>query len=362
MTGHTRTVARDHRHRLRPSGRFRIDPRIDPSETEFLRGHLERAGWQRTDGDDWDLFWSNAVHPLRVFAELRDGRLVNHFPGVGPLFYKDELAHFLQRAGHTFHPPTFSMPFQHDELLAAMAAEPDALWLKKQKRWMAGEGMAILTDDVPIPLDDDWLVQRYVSNPLLLPGQPYKHVIRRYVMVTSLDPLTAFVHQNGPVKFTSRPFSLDHDALRDPVVHLTNPPIQRLNTDTADPVRGVDHDEYRPLLRRAGIDDRRVFDRIDAMLADTLRALHAPVLALSREWSQRLDCSFELLGFDLTLDDEANPWLLECNISPALGVRGRPGTPAHDAQRRAKDPLVGDMLRIVGILGGPHRFDPLFAD
>ncbi len=357
-------MADAHRPRPGPSGggdgrRYRVDPRIAESETEFLRSHLEAAGWTPTPGDDWQLFWSAAVHDLAVFDRLRDGQLVNHFPGIAPLFYKDEMAHYLAAAGHTFHPRTFSMPHGYDELRAAMRDDPQALWLRKQKRWMAGEGMAIITDDAPIPRGEEWLVQRYIANPLLLPGHPYKHVLRSYVVVTSLDPLTAYIHPNGPVKFTSRPFSLSPDALRDAVVHLTNPPIQKTNTDVEDPVRGMDHDAYRGWLAGFGIDARPLFDRIGVILADTLRALRAPVLGLSREWSPRLDRSFELLGFDLMVDDELNPWLLECNISPALGVRGRPGSPHHEAQRRAKEPMVADMLRLLGLIDGAARFEPL---
>lgn len=355
-----RISARTERRRM-TRRRYRIDHRIDPAETEFLRQHLQADGWAPTDLDDWDLYWSNAVHDLAVFRALADGQLINHFAGVGPLFYKDEMAHFLELAGHNFHPETFSMPWHYDQLVARMAEQPDTLWLKKQKRWMAGEGMAIITDDVPIPRDEPWLVQRYIANPLLLPGDPYKHALRSYVVITSLDPLTAFIHQNGPVKFTSRPFSLTPEALRDPVVHLTNPPIQRLNTDIDNPVRGIDHDEYRPRLRAAGIDDTQLFDRVQRMLADTLTALHEPVLRLSREWSPRLNCSFELLGFDWMVDDELNPWLLECNISPALGVRGAEGSTTRAAQSRAKAPMVGDMLRLLGLIDGAHRFEPLIS-
>ncbi len=220
--------------------------------------------------------------------------------------------------------------------------------------------MAIITDRTPIPDGDEWLVQRYVSNPLLLPGWPYKHVLRSYVVVTSLDPLEAYAYPNGPVKFTSRPFSLELDALDDPVVHLTNPPVQRTNTDVPDPVRGTDHDDYRRRLRdETGIDDEALFAEIAGMLADTLLALHEPVLALSRRWADRLDRCFELLGFDLMVDADARPWLLECNISPALGVRGQPGSAAHAAQTRAKEPMVADLLRLVGLTSGEHRFEPL---
>ncbi len=339
--------------------RYHIDPRLDPSETELLRRHLEDADWAPTERDDWTLHWSAAVPPLRVYRGVRDGQLVNHFPGVGPLHYKDELAHHLAAAGHTFHPTTFSMPHERNDLLAAMAAEPDSLWLRKRKRWMAGEGMAIITDEVPVPTDHEWLVQRYVSDPLLLPGQPYKHVLRRYVVITSLDPLVGWVHPNGPVKFTTRPYSLDPSMLGDPVVHLTNPPIQRTNTDPTNSIRGVDQHRYRTWLAEVGIDGDTLFGRIDRMLADALLALHAPVLRLSRQWAPRLDACFELLGFDLIVDAALDPWLLECNISPALGVRGHPGTPQHAAQFAAKDGLVRDLLRRVGLLDGPDEFEPL---
>ena len=48
-------------------------------------------------------------------------------------------------------------------------------------------------------------------------------------------------------------------------------------------------------------EDYHFIDRAGA--ARTLRALHAPVLALSREWSPRLDRSFELLGFEVRVEE-----------------------------------------------------------
>jgi tubulin polyglutamylase TTLL5 len=327
--------------------RFKLDPRIDDSETAFLREHLGAEGWEPTAGDDWHLNWSAAVQPLRVFRGLGDGQRVNHFPGIAPMHYKDELAHFLG-PDCGFHPATFSMPHQRDALLSAMADRPQAVWIRKPKRSQAGLGIELLTSPGQVPDEDEWIVQRYVADPLLLPDRPFKHVLRVFVLVTSLDPLVAYVHRNGVVKFTSRPFRTDAHALTDPVVHLTNPRVQRQNTDVPDPVRAMDFDGYRDVLAAAAIDPLPVFGAISEMLAATLSALRDPVLGLSAKWAERLDCCFELLGFDVMLDAAHRPWLLECNISPALGVRGRTGSPDQGAQRRGKGPMVADMLSVVG--------------
>ena len=69
------------------------------------------------------------------------------------------------------------------------------------------------------------VIQRYVSRPLLLDG--FKWDLRLYVLVTSFDPLEAFLYTEGFGRFASEPFSLERSRLQDPFVHLTNVSIQR---------------------------------------------------------------------------------------------------------------------------------------
>ena len=74
-------------------------------------------------------------------------------------------------------------------------------------------------------LGEPMVIQRYVSRPLLLDG--FKWDLRLYVLVTSFDPLEAFLYTEGFGRFASEPFSLERSRLQDPFVHLTNASIQR---------------------------------------------------------------------------------------------------------------------------------------
>lgn len=52
---------------------------------------------------------------------------------------------------------------------------------------------------------------------------------------------------------------------------------------------------------------------------------------------------FDLIGFDILIDEELKPWLLEVNMSPSL---------ACDAEIdvQVKAPLMCDILNIIGVV------------
>lgn len=52
------------------------------------------------------------------------------------------------------------------------------------------------------------------------------------------------------------------------------------------------------------------------------------------------DNCFELLGFDIMMDQQLKPWLLEVNSSPAMAMDGV-------ADQRVKPDLLKDTLRLV---------------
>ena len=338
--------------------RFRLHSPGYPAEIEFLRDEFGRRGWEQTEGDDWDFMWSFDFHDASVFRDVGPHQRINHFPGVATLHYKDELAFFLNRAAerigvsdgwYDFFPPTFSMPDEHDEWRAVAERHPDKIWIVKPKRLTGGRGLRILTDLDSVERGPDWIVQQYISDPLLLPDHPYKHVMRIYVLVTSLDPLVAYLHPNGPIKFTTRPFGTSPAELADKVRHVTNPTVQLTNSDVDDPVRILDWPDYIVRLREAGYDPDLLWARIRSVLAQMLIAHRDPMLHLSRHQCGDVGACYELLGLDITVDASLRPWVLECNMSPSLSIRGNEGGPNRSAHRRAKEPMIADTLTLLGV-------------
>lgn len=72
------------------------------------------------------------------------------------------------------------------------------------------------------------MVQRYIKNPLLING--YKFDLRIYVVVTSVNPLEAFLYRDGFGRFSTIPFSLDPNDKNNKYIHLTNVSIQKYNS------------------------------------------------------------------------------------------------------------------------------------
>ncbi len=352
--------------------RFRLTTPFDETENEFLLANLASRNWERTEAADWDLLWSFDMPTRAVFRSLRPDQRVNHFPGSITLHFKDELHHFLARGAarvgpaagwYDFFPRTFSMPADYERWCAVAEAEPGVIWIRKPKRMMGGIGMSLFTYPDRVEPDDGFIIQQYVADPFLFPGEPYKHSLRIYVLVTSLDPLAAFVYPNGPVKFTSRRYGTAPEQLADPVVHLTNPHVQQTNDEVTDPVRAIDIVELRSRMRQAGHDDDRLWKRIRSILAQTLIAHREPMLRVSSHAGAALGSCFELLGFDLVIDAGMRPWLIEANVSPGLGGRGAPGSPGRAFQRGVKESMVGDLLDLIGAGAGgfsvespPQRF------
>jgi len=88
-----------------------------------------------------------------------------------------------------------------------------------------GRGISVVNDIGSISYSEQVVLKRYLMNPLLLDG--YKFDLRIYVLVTSFQPLEAFIYREGFARMSSEKFSTNPEDIKNKTIHLTNSSIQK---------------------------------------------------------------------------------------------------------------------------------------
>ncbi|APE30196.1 hypothetical protein BOX17_04055 [Halomonas aestuarii] len=345
-----------------PTRRFWLGGKRAAEQDRFFREALEPLGWQAGDEHDWDAGWITGMPDAAQFRRVSPTRRMNHFPGNAALTVKsrlhDSLATLRERLREShgvdhelirrlaFFPRAYVMPDDYHALQAAALADPARRWILKPTNASKGKGVRVLTDVAEAPLARDWLVQEYLANPHTIRG--HKYVLRLYVLIASLEPLRVYLYRQGFAKLASEPW--DPDDADNPYSQLTNPDINALNTGAEVPVEFIDLDRYRRWLRDQGHDDATLFARIEDLVALTaISAVDAMRRRTAEIGADPRGC-YELLGLDCLVDDTLKPWILECNLSPSLGICAAPETGGR-VEEAVKGGLVRDLVSLVDLNG-----------
>jgi hypothetical protein len=258
---------------------------------------------------------------------------VNHFPGSGCLARKDRLAFTIRAmrknralcAEYDFLPETFVLPDEKPQLVARAKALPaGTLWISKPPNASCGRGIRVVSRLDDLDLREEAVVSRYIANPYLING--LKFDLRLYVVATSFNPIKIYMYREGLVRFATQPYNVKKRTLGVNCMHLTNYAVNRESLDfvsNEDPA-ATDHGHKWSLtsflahMSARGVDTAKLMQDVEAVLVKTLLSMEQRVVDnLSRLGINRNSC-FELYGFDVLLDADLRPWLMEVNIGPSL--------------------------------------------
>ncbi len=339
-----------------PKLRFKFSSTVH--EYNCVANALKRSGFVRTASTRLaNLFWTNYLSQ-EGYEKLGKFQRVNHFPGSHGLGRKDNLArnisslrrHVGARAGREFSflPETYILPGEIDTFRRRAAVNPDQLWILKPSNASCGKGIRVITSKSKINRERDYVVCKYIMHPLLIDGRKFD--MRIYVLITSFDPLRVYVFNDGLVRFATMKYSLKPSNTSKRYMHLTNYSVNKhskhfvRNTDAGESGIGSKWSvrALREYLAKTGIDDVKVWDNIEGLIVKTLQAIEPKISANMRTYGLSRSNCFEVMGFDVLLDENLKPWLLEVNCSPSLSS-------SSPLDKYIKTQLMTDALHCVGV-------------
>lgn len=332
--------------------------------TDVLNNVL--TGWEELPGGlglglSWNLLWTWSK-PRINYQHLLVWQRVNHFVDSKQLTRKDLLKKNLQRftdmtgkVAEAFEimPQTFILPTEYTQFVRAFSEyeskrteqQIQNFWIMKPVGMSRGRGISLVRDIASLTYSQSSVVQKYVERPLCLHG--FKFDLRLYILVTSFKPLEAFIYRDGFARLSTQQYSLDPTDMANKFIHLTNSSIQKYNTepmskdnplnDKNDDVGGSKVSLLGPRglwqqLSKGGIDTDLLWRNICLLVVKSLVVVN--------ERMSHQPCCFEVFGYDVIIDSDLRPWLLEVNASPSLAREN-----ALDI--RVKNAMIRDTILLV---------------
>ncbi|XP_055375530.1 tubulin monoglutamylase TTLL4-like isoform X2 [Condylostylus longicornis] len=281
--------------------------------------------------NDWMASWEKHMKSP-CFKAIKSHQKYNHLPGTFKIGRKDSvwrnIKHFITKFGKKefgFMQKSFVLPQDLEALKKSWPkhAKKGTKWIIKPPASARGSGIKVVSRWTDFPKQKPLIVQKYIERPLLINGNKFD--LRLYIIITSINPLRVFMHTDGLARFASVQYRDDIHSLKDRCMHLTNYSINKFSTHYA---KNEDHNAcqghkwtlkslWNYFLER-GINTTKLWGALRNLVIKTVIGGEGCLNRMFKaNVNSRYNC-YELFGFDVLLDENLIPWLLEVNISPSL--------------------------------------------
>uniref|UniRef100_A0A7N6ADC8 Tubulin--tyrosine ligase-like protein 5 n=1 Tax=Anabas testudineus TaxID=64144 RepID=A0A7N6ADC8_ANATE len=312
--------------------RYSLAFKIVRTESRLVRRILTNHGFHEVhpNSNDFNLMWTGSHLKPYILRSLQDFQKVNHFPRSYELTRKDRLYKNIQRMQQThgfknFHivPQTFVLPSEYQEFCNCFAKDKGP-WIIKPVASSRGRGIYLVSNPNQISMDENILVSRYINNPLLI--DEFKFDVRLYVLVTSYDPLLIYVYEEGLARFATVKYDRTSKNIKNTFMHLTNYSVNKKSSDyvSCDDPEVEDYGNKWSMsallryLKQEGKDTTMLMRQVEDLIIKTLLSAELQIAAACKMFVPHKTNCFELYGFDVLIDSNLKPWLLEVNLSPSL--------------------------------------------
>ncbi|KAF6723338.1 Tubulin polyglutamylase TTLL4 [Oryzias melastigma] len=315
---------------------------------------IDRSHFKVTKkGHDWLGCWGHHMKSAG-FKELGEHQKLNHFPGTFQIGRKDRLWRNLSKMRlrfgkqeFSFFPRTFILPQDVKQLRKAWEdGGSRQKWIIKPPASARGTGIQVIHKWSQMPHKRPLLVQKYLHKPYLISGNKFD--LRIYVYVPCYDPLRIYIFSDGLVRFASCKYSSSMKTLGNKFMHLTNYSVNKKNAEyqTNSDDKACQGHKWAlkalwQFLGSRGVNTSRIWEKIKDIVIKTVIASEPYVHSNMKMHVKSPYSCHELFGFDIMLDENLKPWILEVNISPSLH-----SSSALDVS--IKGQMIRDLLNLAG--------------
>jgi tubulin monoglycylase TTLL15 len=307
-------------------------------------------------GDDWDILWTvesifQDDHPLFADALKKPFKIyqkINHFEGIGGMVSKTWMNHL--NRGEKFVLPSFWLTGL-ENLKKFIAKNPHKKVLQKNY-FNRGVKIVDAKDIVPDP-EREIFYQEFMDNPFLIDGHAFDFGV--FVLITSFDPVRIYRYDADVLlRFCSEKY------------HPFDPKIREKYVVAGESKTVYEMPSFKDIYKTYGFPSRIMFEnhiserghdvkafwqRIDAAIAQiSLNAEKFVIEGLKNLRHSSINF-FELVRFDIILDADLNPYVVEVNMSPNITPAGQ----KYEENILIYEQMVHNVVKMIGG-GSYHEF------
>ena len=287
------------------------------------------------------IVWHDSLKEFDLFKSLNPWQVINRIPNMYVICRKATLARIIHHIKpffpneFSFIPKTYILPYQRTEFCRAVN-KGIKRHIVKPDNGSLGQGITIVEPKSQFMTDDSlYVAQEYIQSCHI---NKHKFDLRIYVLIASVSPLEIYVYRDGVARFCSD--EIGENTIFSQITNVSlnkgNPEMEEMST-----ISKLVSDVL-PLLNT---DVSSIWEKIDRVIVLTILASYKYLKQAEQKQCPPIvyPRCFQILGFDILLDEMHNPHVLEVNYRPSLDYY-------QSRERRMKVGMIRDALRIAAPL------------